>query len=63
MRLWDVVEDQVYRTLERQDGGITGLAWSPSGDRLAVTAQTDPAATLWAPDTGRRVGTAVPDIV
>ena len=50
-----MTEDRPYATLSRQYGAITGLTWLPGDDRLAVIAETDPAVTFWAPETGRRI--------
>jgi WD40 repeat protein len=41
------------RKLERQDGAITALAWSPDGTRIAV-AGAAPSVNLYDPDTGEK---------
>lgn len=43
----------LVRKLERQDGAITALDWSPDGSRIAV-AGASPAVNLYDPETGDR---------
>jgi hypothetical protein len=43
----------LVRKIERQDGAITALDWSPDGSRIAV-AGASPSVNLYDPDTGER---------
>jgi mono/diheme cytochrome c family protein len=46
----------LVRKIERQDGAITALDWSPDGSRMAV-AGASPSVNLYDPDTGERKAT------
>jgi WD40 repeat protein len=46
----------LVRKIERQDGAIAALDWSPDGTRIAV-AGASPAVNLYDPDTGERKAT------
>jgi WD40 repeat protein len=46
----------LVRKLERQDGAITALDWSPDGTRIAVASQSA-AVNLYDPETGDKKAT------
>ena len=46
----------LVRKIERQDGAITALDWSPDGSRIAV-AGASPSVNLYDPETGERKAT------
>src|SRR5205823_4062523 len=53
-RIWDLETEQLIRRLDKHTGVVTGLAFSPDGQRIA-SASHDKSLRLWDAETGQEV--------
>jgi WD40 repeat protein/tRNA A-37 threonylcarbamoyl transferase component Bud32 len=57
IKIWDVASGTEIRTLKGHNGAVTGVAFSPDGNRLASSGG-DRTLKIWDPSTGRQVVSA-----